>query len=74
MIYLHISLAIMICVIIMAISGVCHAQSAVSLPKGVRAVWDVDKAYREKTPTRERICINGLWQWQPVSYTVCSFK
>jgi hypothetical protein len=35
------------------------------LPGGVKAVWDLDKAYREKTPTRERICINGLWRWQP---------
>jgi len=35
------------------------------LPEGVKAVWDLDKAFREKTPTRERICINGLWRWQP---------
>jgi beta-galactosidase/beta-glucuronidase len=35
------------------------------LPEGVKAVWDVDKAYREMTTTRERICINGLWRWQP---------
>jgi len=36
-----------------------------SLPEGVRAVWDISKAYRETTSTRERICINGLWRWQP---------
>ena len=35
-------------------------------PKGVKAVWNLDNAYREATPTRERICINGLWCWQPV--------
>ena len=35
------------------------------LPPGVKAVWDLDKAYRESTATRERICINGLWKWQP---------
>ena len=45
--------------------GLCLGQSAASLPDGVRAVWDIDKAFRETTPTRERICINGLWQWQP---------
>ena len=28
-------------------------------------VWDMAKAYREATPTRERICVNGLWRWQP---------
>ncbi len=37
------------------------------LPTGVKAVWDVSKAYRDTTPTAERICINGLWRWQPVA-------
>jgi len=23
------------------------------------------RAYHQSTPTRERICINGLWRWQP---------
>ena len=36
-----------------------------ALPDGVKAVWDLDKAYRETTPTQERVCINGLWRWQP---------
>jgi len=30
-------------------------------------IWDITKAYREKTSSRERICINGLWRWQPAS-------
>ena len=38
---------------------------AVGLPDGVQAVWDIAKAYDETTPTRERICLNGLWRWQP---------
>ena len=38
---------------------------AVPLPAGVRAVWDVSKAVHETTPTRERVCLNGLWRWQP---------
>lgn len=29
------------------------------------AVWDLAKAYCETTATRERICVNGLWRWQP---------
>ncbi len=37
----------------------------VVLPEDVKAVWDVEKAYREATPTRERICINGLWRFKP---------
>ena len=40
-------------------------QPAVRLPADVAAVWDLDRADRQTTPTRERICINGLWRWQP---------
>src|SRR5688572_11691613 len=40
-------------------------QPAVQLPQGVRAVWEPGGAYRETTPTRERLCVNGLWRWQP---------
>lgn len=36
------------------------------LPEGVNIVWDISKAYHETTASRERICINGLWRWQPV--------
>lgn len=43
----------------------CRAQVGAPLPKGVTAVWDLDRAHRKVTPTRERICINGLWRWQP---------
>jgi len=42
---------------------------AAALPDGVQAVWKVDKAVREATATRERICINGLWRWQPADAT-----
>ena len=38
---------------------------AASLPGVVKAVWDVTRAYHQTTPTRERICLNGLWRWQP---------
>ncbi len=37
------------------------------MPPGVRAVWDSAKARHETTSTRERICINGLWRWQPAA-------
>ena len=40
-------------------------QSELILPEGVSATWDIEKAYHETTVTRERICINGLWKWQP---------
>src|SRR5437899_9766717 len=51
--------------------GNCSAEqkeaesTAVSLPAGVKVVWDLGKAFRETTSTRERICLNGLWRWQP---------
>src|SRR3954467_6945352 len=41
-------------------------EFAAALPDRVTAVWDSTKAYRETTPTRGKICINGLWRWQPV--------
>jgi hypothetical protein len=45
--------------------AIADDQFAAALPRGVKAVWDIDKAHRETTPTRERICLNGLWRWQP---------
>jgi hypothetical protein len=35
------------------------------LPAGVKAVWSLDTAQRNKTATREQVCLNGLWRWQP---------
>src|SRR4030095_15012437 len=40
----------------------CADDIAASLPDGVKVVWDVNKAYHETGPTRERICLNGLWR------------
>ncbi|MGB2808838.1 MAG: hypothetical protein WBC22_13925, partial [Sedimentisphaerales bacterium] len=60
------SFVIVAFIIAACLSGVCRGGAAAPLPKGVSAVWGVEKAYRESTPTRERICINGLWCWQPV--------
>jgi hypothetical protein len=45
--------------------AVCWGQQAVRLPSEVRAVWELDAAHRDVTATRDRVCINGLWQWQP---------
>ncbi len=38
-----------------------------TLPPGVKAVWSLEQATQEKTITRARLCINGLWRWQPAS-------
>src|ERR1035441_6597859 len=48
-------------------STAAQDSSGVPLPAGVKAVWDSAKACRETTPTRERLCINGLWRWQPAT-------
>jgi beta-galactosidase len=40
-----------------------------ALPAGVHAEWSAAKAWRETTPTREKICLNGLWRWQPATST-----
>jgi hypothetical protein len=42
------------------------------LPADVKAVWDLNKAHRTQTATRERICLNGLWRWQPGRATAAS--
>ncbi|MBN2595130.1 MAG: hypothetical protein JXA81_16625, partial [Sedimentisphaerales bacterium] len=34
---------------------------------GPNVIWDIARAYRQTTSTRERFCINGLWRWQPAS-------
>jgi len=36
-----------------------------SLPRRREDRLGSEKAYREKTETRERACLNGLWRWQP---------
>ena len=49
------------------VAEMAWGQVAVELPAGVRAVWDLDRAWRETTSTRERVCLNGLWRWQPAA-------
>jgi hypothetical protein len=58
-----------LCVVGLLLGGLGVAQGAATapLPSGVKAVWDLDKAFREKTPTRERVCLNSLWRWQPAA-------
>ncbi len=35
------------------------------LPEGVKGIWELGKANRKGTPTRELVSMSGLWQWQP---------
>jgi hypothetical protein len=50
---------------LLLMSESARAAAPAQLPNGVKAVWDLDKAHRDKTATRERVCLNGLWRWQP---------
>src|SRR5438876_6625896 len=47
------------------VGGLGNVGGAALLAADFKVVWDLDKAYREKTATRERVCLNGLWRWQP---------
>ena len=47
------------------VQGAAGTAGNVELPDGVKAVWDLGKARREATATRERFCINGLWRIKP---------
>src|SRR5262249_41016741 len=46
-------------------AAVGDEQREAALPDEVKIVWDLGKAHQESTPTRERVCLNGLWRWQP---------
>ncbi len=65
----RIALAAGLCSLLFAAPGLCDDEFAAPLPAGVQAVWDTSRSYRETTATRERICINGLWRWQPTGRT-----
>jgi len=52
-------------VVALACSMVGEAAAQVAaLPEG-QAMWNLEGAEREATPTRERISMAGLWRWQP---------
>ena len=49
----------LLCLVFVAVERLSLTRDA-RLPEGAEAVWDIGKTYRERTPTRERLCINGL--------------
>lgn len=53
--------------VLRGVSAPSAADADVPLPPGVQAVWDLSRAWHETTATRERICLNGLWRWQPAA-------
>ncbi len=57
-------MAAAVAILVVAAQGAAAGREAL-LPAGVKAVWDLDKAYCETTLSRQRISINGLWRFQP---------
>ncbi|MBI5770766.1 MAG: hypothetical protein HZA93_23515 [Verrucomicrobia bacterium] len=55
------------CLAVLLATAFSQEPSGATLPPGVRAVWDAAAAFRETTPTREKLCVNGLWRWQPAA-------
>jgi len=53
--------------VFLPVPGRCDNPPAAALPAGVKTAWDLGKAWRQATPTREKISINGLWRWQPAA-------
>jgi len=48
------------------IAATAYTQdSEAQLPAGVKVLWNLETASREKSSTQERLCLNGLWRWQP---------
>ncbi len=62
---IHSSLRLAAFVSLACTASAAFAQLSAPLPNDVHVVWDLAKAYRESTPTQERICLNALWRWQP---------
>jgi beta-galactosidase len=50
-----------------AIRTALFLLSSLACAQTVPPVWDLEKSWRESTPTRERLSVNGLWQWQPAA-------
>jgi hypothetical protein len=61
----HQPFAAVLFLVVAASPGISNAEPDARLPGDVKAVWDLNRASREATPTRERLCINGLWRWRP---------
>ena len=44
-----------------------QAKEDVPAPEGATGLWDLTDAWRQTTPTRERISLNDLWRFLPLS-------
>jgi len=55
-----------VCVLAALACGLAsQAAAQVDVPPEGQATWQLEGALREATPTRERISMSGMWQWQP---------
>ncbi|MCK4375454.1 MAG: hypothetical protein KAX19_09000, partial [Candidatus Brocadiae bacterium] len=56
----------------LACGTMSEAAAQVDLPPEGQAMWNLEGAHREATPTRERVSMGGLWQWQPAGESIDS--
>jgi hypothetical protein len=56
-----------VCVMAAAFVRIASGQPAAQPPFDDPVIWDLNRAWRETTLTRERVCLNGLWRWQPAA-------
>ena len=55
-----------VCVLVaLAYGMMSEAAAQVDVAPEGQAMWHLEGALREATPTRERISMSGLWRWQP---------
>jgi beta-galactosidase len=50
--------------ILLFVAALRLAATEPPLPKGAYPEWDLSKAWKSESPTRSKICINGLWQFR----------
>jgi len=63
----HFIVTVIAVLLFVSLAASSFAGIATLLDDRSDAAWDISKAYRENTSTRERICINSIWRWQPAS-------
>ncbi|MEO2004607.1 MAG: sugar-binding domain-containing protein, partial [Candidatus Poribacteria bacterium] len=61
----HVAAATVALTCVACVMSMTPRAAAAALPDGVTAEWGLGGAHREATPTRERVSVNGLWEWRP---------
>lgn len=65
----HVAAAIVVLTCVAFVMSMTPRAAVATLADGVTAEWGLGGAHRETTPTRERVSVNGLWEWRPAETT-----